>query len=128
VGRNSQRELSASPLRLLSASPLRLLSASPPPSPQSEAHSRQVEFTHSHLSPDQDQPLEDELPSFGEDFNDSGLWRPENEPSLPGVEGGDPPVSQIPVAKTPVNKRLILTADTPACTPLPDYEVNKYFS
>jgi len=92
-----------------------------------------VEFTHSHLSPDQDQPLEDELPSLGEDFNDSGLWRPENEPSLPGVEGGvtqtsvtQTPVTKTPVTKTPVNKRLILAADTPACTPLPDYEVNKY--
>ena len=90
-------------------------------------------FSHSHLSPDQDQPLEDELPSLSEDFNDSGLWRPENEPSLPGVEEEDPPVTQTPltqtpltqtpVTKTPVNKRLILAADTPACTPLPDYEV-----
>ncbi len=115
-------------MRLLSASPLRLLSASPTPSPQTEAHSRQVEFTHSHLSPDQHHPLEDELPSLGEDFNDSGLWRPENEPSFHGVEGGDPPVTQTPVTKTPVNKRLILAADTPACTPLPDYEVNKYSS
>jgi hypothetical protein len=92
-----------------------------------------VEFTHAHLSPDQHQSLEDELPSLGEDFNDSGLWRPENEPSFHGVEGGGPPVTQTPVTqtpvtKTPVNKRLILAADTPACTPVPDYEVNKYSS
>jgi hypothetical protein len=57
-----------------------------------------------------------DVPIWEEDYNDSRLWRSENAPSVSEEEGGRG-------LETPVNKRLQLHADTPLCTPLPDYEV-----